>query len=296
MPPVIMWFRHDLRLAGNAALAAAAAAGDVLPLFILDAETPGRWRPGGASQWWLHNSLAQLGKRLPLILRRGQADIVVQDVLRETGAASIHFSRGYEPWSGALERRVKQAAEAAGASCHRYGGYLLHEPEAIRNGQGEPYKVYTPFARACFAAGEPKPAMPAPAITWWSGKATSEALSDWNLLPANPNWAARFESQWQPGEEGARQRLVDFIESGLQDYAAGRDFPASDVTSKLSPHLHFGEISPAQCWLAVRAAAAGSNDAAAEKFLKEVLWREFSYHLLHHFPHLPERAFKPEYD
>ena len=295
-PPVIMWFRQDLRLAGNAALSAAAVAGEVLPLYILDDETPGRWRMGGANRWWLHRSLEQLAGRIPLVLRKGPADQVLHEVLRETGATAVYFTRDYAPWSADLERRVKDGAEREGAICHRYGGYLLHEPEAIRNGQGEPYKVYTPFSRACFAAGEPKPLRPAPAIKWWSGSIPSDALGDWQLLPGNPNWAARFESQWQPGETGARRRLRDFIETGLQDYAGGRDFPARDVTSRLSPHLHFGEVSPAQCWLAVRAAAIGSNDAAAEKFLKEVLWRDFSWHLLHHFPHMPEQSFKPEYD
>ena len=296
MPPVIMWFRHDLRLAGSAALTAAAAAGEVLPLYILDDETPGRWRMGGASRWWLHRSLEKLGARIPLVLRRGPADRILREVLRETGATAVYFTRDYAPWSAALERRVKDGAQREGATCHRFGGFLLHEPEAIRNGQGEPYKVYTPFSRACFAAGESKPPRPAPAIKWWSGSIPSGMLGDWKLLPKSPNWAAGFENHWQPGEEGARHQLRHFIENGLQDYAGGRDFPARNVTSRLSPHLHFGEISPAQCCIAVRAAAIGSNDAAAEKFLKEVLWRDFSYHLLHHFPHIPQSAFKPEYD
>ncbi len=294
--PVIMWFRHDLRLAANPALHAAALAGDMLPLFILDDQTPGDWRMGAASRWWLHRSLESLLRTVPLILRRGRADDVLRQVLHETGATEICFTRDYAPWSAALERRVKDVAEAAGASCHRYGGYLLHEPETIRNGQGEPYKVYTPFSRACFAAGEPKAPKPAPKPTWWNGNLASESLADWKLLPASPNWAAGFESHWQPGEEGARQRLVHFIESGLKNYSTARDFPAQQVTSRLSPHLHFGEISPAQCWLAVRAAATGGTDAASEKFLKEVLWRDFSWHLLHHFPHIPEKSFKPEYD
>jgi deoxyribodipyrimidine photo-lyase len=216
--------------------------------------------------------------------------------MQESGATALCFTRDYAPWSGALERRVKDVAEAAGATCHRYGGYLLHEPEAIRNGQGEPYKVYTPFSRACFAAGESKLPKPAPKITWWKGNLASESLDQWKLLPTSPNWAEGFEREWQPGEDGARQRLVRFIEHGLKDYAAARDVPARQVTSRLSPHLHFGEISPAQCWLAVRAAATGSTDAAAEKFRKEILWRDFSYHLLHHFPQIPEKAFKPEYD
>jgi deoxyribodipyrimidine photo-lyase len=253
---------------------------------------------GSASRWWLHRSLENLGQRVPLVLRRGAADRVIAEVLGETGAHAVYFTRDYAPWSGGLERRVKAACEVAGAACHRYGGYLLHEPEAIRNGQGQPYKVYTPFSRACFASGEPKPPRPVPDFTAWTGAVRSDALADWKLLPTQPNWAAGFESHWQPGEEGARQRLADFIEDGLAHYADERDRPDRDVTSRLSPHLHFGEISPAQCWHAVRAAqsqAGGRLDGAAEKFLKEVLWREFSYHLLHHWPTLPESPFKPEF-
>jgi deoxyribodipyrimidine photo-lyase len=282
-------------LADNAALTAAAAAGNVLPLYILDDEMPGDWRMGGASRWWLHHSLQALAKRLPLVLRRGRADGVLQEVLRETGATAIYFARDYAPWSAAPERRVKDVAERQGATCHRYGGFLLHEPEAIRTGAGEPYKVYTPFARACFAAGEPKPARPVPDVTWWQGDVRSDELSSLNLLPAAPNWAGGFAAHWTPGEEGARQRLAAFIVEGLTHYAEGRDFPGRTVTSRLSPHLHFGEVSPAQCWRAVQAAANGKNDAAAEKFLKELLWREFSYHLLHHFPHMPEQDFKSEF-
>ena len=296
--PIIMWFRQDLRLADHAALAAAAAAGSVIPLYILDDETPGVWRMGGASRWWLHRSLENLSARLPLVLRRGRADDVLREVIAETGAVAVHFTRDYAPWSGPLERCVKEVCEALGAACHRYGGFLLHEPEAIRTGQGEPYRVYTPFSKACLAAGEPKPVRPVSLIRRWTGHVRSDRLADWQLLPLRPNWATGFEKLWQPGEAGARARLADFIDDGLAHYAADRDRPDRDVTSRLSPHLHFGEVSPAQCWHAVRAAqfaAGGKLDQAAEKFLKEVLWREFSYHLLHHWPHLPERPFRPEF-
>ncbi len=297
--PVIVWLRQDLRLADHAALSAAAAQGPLIALFVLDDETPRAWRMAGASRWWLHRSLESLAQKLPLVLRRGAADRVIAEMLGETGASAVFSSRDYAPWSEALERRVKAACEAAGAACHRHGGYLLHEPEAIRNGQGESYKVYTPFARACFAAREPRPPRPAPTFETWQGTVRSDALADWALLPARPNWAKNFDSHWQPGEEGARRRLASFIDDGLAHYADERDRPDRDVTSRLSPHLHFGEISPAQCWHAVRAAqvrAGGRLDAAAEKFLKEVLWREFSYHLLHRWPHLPDKPFKPEFE
>ncbi|MFO1122024.1 MAG: deoxyribodipyrimidine photo-lyase [Hyphomicrobiales bacterium] len=294
----LLWLRQDLRLADHAALTAAASAGPVVFLYILDDETPGEWRMGGASRWWLHRSLEHLSSRVPLVLRRGRADAVLAEVLREAGATSLHFTRDYAPWSAAVERRVKSVCDAAGVSCHRYGGYLLHEPEAIRNGSGETFKVYTPFSRACLATGEPRPPRPVPTITPADARLRSDELSDWGLLPRRPNWAKGFEDAWEPGEEGARRRLEAFIETGLADYADARDRPDRDVTSRLSPHLHFGEVSPAQCWHAVRAAQAQANgklDRSAEKFLKEILWREFSYHLLCFRPDLPETPFRPEF-
>jgi deoxyribodipyrimidine photo-lyase len=298
MSPALYWLRNDLRLTDNAALTAAAAQGPVIFLHVLDDETPGEWRLGGASRWWLHQSLDALGRKIPLTLRRGPADRVIAEVLAETGAASLHFTRDYAPWSGALERRVKDICEAAGAACHRYGGFLLHEPESIRNGSGEPYRVYTPFSKACFGKGEPKPLKPIPAFTPWQGAIASERLEDWDLLPSKPDWAEDFGARWTPGEAGAAARLEAFIADGLAHYADERDRPDRDVTSRLSPHLRFGEVSPAQCWHAVRAAqlaAGGKLDRAAEKFLKEVLWREFSYHLLHHWPTLPSEPFRPEF-
>lgn len=296
--PSLYWLRHDLRLTDNAALTAAAAQGPVVFLYVLDDDTPGDWRTGGAGRWWLHHSLAALGARVPLVLRRGPADREIAAVLAETGATSVHFARDYAPWAEALEHRVKAACETAGATCHRYGGFLLHEPEAIRNGSGEPYRVYTPFSKACFAAGEPKPLKPVPRFAAFTGKVKSDRLDDWGLLPDKPDWSKGFSKLWTPGEDGAAARLRDFIRTGLADYADERDRPDRDVTSRLSPHLHFGEISPAQAWHAVRRAqlaAGGKLDKTAEKFLKEVLWREFSYHLLHHWPTLPAEPFRPEF-
>jgi deoxyribodipyrimidine photo-lyase len=296
--PAIYWLRNDLRLTDNAALTAAAAQGPVIFLYVLDDETPGAWRLGGASRWWLHRSLGALGKRIPLILRKGTADEVISEVLAETGATSVHFARDYAPWSGTLERRVKDICAAAGAGCHRYGGFLLHEPESIRNGSGEPYRVYTPFSKACFGKGEPKPLKPIPAFAPWHGTIASDRLEDWGLSPSKPDWAKGFSALWTPGEAGAAARLEAFIADGLAHYADERDRPDRDVTSRLSPHLRFGEVSPAQCWHAVRAAqlaAGGKLDRAAEKFLKEVLWREFSYHLLHHWPTLPTEPFRHEF-
>jgi deoxyribodipyrimidine photo-lyase len=296
--PVIMWFRQDLRLADNAALSAAASAGPVICLYILDDETPGQWRWGGASRWWLHRSLESLSRSVPLVLRRGRADKVIAQVLHETRAAALYFARDYAPWSAKLEANVNAACIEAGVACRRFGGFLLHEPEDIRTGAGEPYKVYTPFSRACFAKGDPKPARPAPKLESWTGAVAGDALADWHLLPAKPNWAKPFETEWQPGETGAKMRLQNFLDDGLAGYVDGRDRPDLAFTSKLAPHLHWGEISPAQFWQAVRGAmarASGKLDQAGEKFLKEMLWREFCHHLIHHWPDFPEKPFRAEF-
>jgi deoxyribodipyrimidine photo-lyase len=302
--PVVMWFRQDLRLADNAALRGAAESGPLVCLHVLDDVTPGIWTWGGASRWWLHHSLSRLAENLAkhgitLILRRGAADKVIADVLTETKARALYFTRDYAPWSAALEKRIKASAGRIGADCHRYGGFLMHEPEAIRTGQGEPYKVFTPFARTCFALGDPKPPRPAPKqLAPWTGTLASDRLEDWGLLPQRPDWAKGFDI-WSPGEAGARQRLDSFLGNALAGYADGRDRPDLDRTSRLSPHLHWGEISPAQCWTAIRSAMAkvrGKLDRDGEKFLSELLWREFSYHLLHHWPDLPSTSFQAKFE
>jgi deoxyribodipyrimidine photo-lyase len=295
--PTIIWFRQDLRISDHAALCAAAAKGPIIPIYIQDDETPATWKMGAASRWWLHQSLQNLNAKIPLVFRRGRADVVLADLLAETKAASVHFTRDYAPWAGALEQRVKNVCEKVGASCHRHGGFLLHEPESIRNGSGEPYKVYTPYSRACFASGEPRALKPVPQFEIYSN-VKSDHPSEWLLLPTKPDWSGGLSESWRPGEEHAQTLLYQFLDDGLADYAEGRDRPDKPFTSRLSAYLHFGEISPHQIWHATRsvmAKAGGVLDRSGEKFLKEVLWREFSYHLLHHFPHFPDDPFKPEY-
>jgi deoxyribodipyrimidine photo-lyase len=297
--PVIMWFRQDLRLADHPALTAAAAAGPVLPVFILDDVTPADWRWGGASRWWLHHSLSRLHENLPLALRHGETVAQLEKLIVESGASALYFTRDYAPWSGALERRVKELCDSLGVGCHRHGGFLLHEPESIRNGSGEFFKVYTPYSRVCFAKGPPRAAKPAPALTRHDGKIASDELSTWGLLPSKPNWADGLMKAWTPGEAGARTVLEQFLENGLKGYAEGRDRPNQKHVSRLSVHLHWGEISPHQVWHATClriARAEGSLDHDGEKFLKEVLWREFAYNLIHHVPTFPDKPFKPEFE
>jgi len=303
--PALVWFRNDLRLSDNAALRAAVHAGrPVVALYVLDDGAPPERVPGGASRWWLLHSLKALGADLAdmgieLVLRRGPAEKAIADLIERTSAISLHFSRAYTPWGTVLEQRVKTRAEGLGVQCHRYRGYLLFEPQDVRTGAGEPFKVFTPFARACRHRGighvpQGRPA----ALTAHPERLATDRLEDWSLYDGRPDWARDFGSHWTPGEAGARARLHRFIETTLGHYAKGRDRPDETMTSRLSPHLHFGEISPLQVWHGIAAAMArqvGRMDADGEKFLSELLWREFSYHLLAQVPALHDAPFNARF-
>lgn len=301
--PVILWFRNDLRLADHRALTAAVASGaPIVPVYIHDPKAAGGWTPGAASRWWLHMSLAALAQSLkergaPLILREGDTEDCLAALAAETGATSIYFSRAYEPWATAQEERIKERFSGQ-IDLKRYAGAMLREPEEVRTKSGDPFKVYTPFWRALTALGAPSAPVPAPkSITPPSKKIASGKLADWQLLPTKPDWAGGMREMWQPGEDGAHARLDTFLKESLAGYAETRNLPAVDGTSRLSPHLHFGEISPRVCWHRATAAKdkVKAGDAALETFLKELVWREFSYHLLVHWPDLPDKPFRPEF-
>jgi len=303
--PVIMWFRQDLRIRDNAALTAAAVGGrPVLTVFVLDDAAPGAWALGGASRWWLHHSLRALDESLNaigsrLILRRGLTVDVLLAVAAETGARGIHFTRGYEPHTKRLEQRLHDACQKAGIELHRYSGALLMEPERLRNRSGEPFRVFTPFWRTLLAGADLRPPVPAPRhLSKPKRLPASENLGDWQLLPKEPDWAGGLRATWEPGEAGAARRLAVMIDGRLACYAADRDRPDRPGTSMLSPHLHFGELSPHQFWQAVEFARERDpgRAAGAAALLRELGWREFSYHLLHHWPTLPETSFRPEFE
>ncbi len=303
--PIIVWFRQDLRLHDHAALAAAVAAGaPVVPVYVFDEESPGKWMPGAASRWWLHESLKSLDTSLRkrgshLVLARGPAPAVLADLARETGARAIYWSRGYEPWAVRLERALYRTLEGVGVRCRRFSGSLLFEPEDIKSGVGEPYKVFTPFYKACLNAAQSvqlhKAIGSMPRVP---DRIESDALESWELQPKNPDWAGGISAAWTPGEAGANARLDALAGGLLKGYRTNRDLPGIDGTSRLSPHLHFGEISPRQVWNAVVNAAdakGGSLDADSESFLRELIWREFSHHLLFHWMHFPEKPFRHEF-
>jgi deoxyribodipyrimidine photo-lyase len=300
--PLLLWLRRDLRLADHPALRAALdERRPIIPVYILDDETPGPWKIGGASRWWLAGSLRALGADIEkcgsrLILRRGETSAVLAELSRETGAKAVYFTRGYEPWMVRLEASLADALERSGVACRSFPGHLLNEPEALRNKSGEPFKVFTPYWKAALATEPPPAPLPAPkAIAHPAKWPKSDDLDSWKLEPTKPDWAGGMRKTWTPGEAGARQRLHAFIGEALSGYASGRDTPGVDGTSRLSPHLAFGEISPRQCWHTLHAAGEDGARKGADAHIRELYWREFSYHLLYYFPHLPNEPFRPAF-
>ena len=295
--PALVWFRQDLRLTDHAALHAAVESGRaILPVYVLDDAAAGTWAAGGASRWWLHHSLTSLARDLAatgakLVLRRGDSAAALAALARDAGAAEIYCGAAVEPWARALELRVRDRLAADGVALRRFRTATLFDPERIRTQAGGIYGVYTPFSRACFALEAPR-LLPAPARISSVAPPGSDRLADWRLLPAKPDWAGGLRAAWQPGEAGAQAALRRFLNGALARYAARRDFPGETGTSRLSPYLHFGEISAGQVWRAAQAMADGQD---AEKFLKEVLWREFSQYLLYHHPALPDAPLRAEF-
>jgi deoxyribodipyrimidine photo-lyase len=307
----LVWFRHDLRLDDHAALHAATQhGGAVVPVFIWAPEEEGRWPPGAASRWWLHHSLGRLGESLQrvgsrLILRRGLSVEVLSQLVEEIGATALYFQRRDEPAAAARDQMVIARLALRLTRIGACGGALLFEPGRIRTRQGEPFQVFTPFWRACLARDDVPAPLPAvgklPAPAQWPH---SEPLDALGLLPA-VDWADGIRAAWQPGEATARGELRAFIEHRLVHYDSARERPDLDGTSRLSPYLHFGEISPRRVWHEVQAArraasigdrpAAQAMQRAAEGFLRQLGWREFAHHLLMHFPHTPNEPLRPEF-
>jgi deoxyribodipyrimidine photo-lyase len=311
-----MWFREDLRLADQPALTAAIEEAQALGaplacLFVLERdESAGRPR-GGASRWWLAGSLraleaalAQRGNRL--IVLDGAARELVPAVVAALGAVSIHWNRRYGGAERALDGEIKADLTARGLRVRSHNGHLLHEPWTVTTRTGAPMKVFTPFWRAAQATGAPAAPLPAPsrlppAPEPWAPRGPAPvAIDALGLEPVRPDWAGGLRATWQPGEAGAQARIADFLETGLAGYALNRNRPDLPGTSRLSPHLRFGEISARQCWHAAEHAVREGRSRASDEDLRifhtELGWREFSYHLLYHGPELATRNHNPRFD
>ncbi len=290
----IVWFRRDLRLTDNPALAAACErAQHVVALYVHAPDEEGEWRHGGASRWWLHHSLARLDASLrarggALVLRSGDTLQALLAVARETGARQVFWNRIYDPVLVARDTGIKAALNESGFECESFNAALLHEPWEVRTGAGEPYRVFTPFWRSCAARLDalPHPLPPPASIPAPATAASSQALEELDLLPSI-GWDSGLRAAWTPGEDAALDRIDGFAAGAVAGYPEGRNRPDHADTSRLSPHLHFGEIGPRQCVAALRNALAERPGAqgATEGFVRQLGWREFAHHLLHHYPH-----------
>lgn len=290
-PLICFWFRYDLRLADHPALVAAARQGAILPIFILDP----RYAMGEASRWWLHHSLQALQKSLKgnLHLYQGKSEAVLQTLLNNHPIEALYSTHVYEPNERAIDQQVARLCKEQNISWIVRGGRLLWEPWEILKQDGTPYKVFTPFyQRGCLGAPPPAEPLPAPFITFAKASSSPKAIEDLHLLPKHP-WHERLKKWWQPGEEGAHARLNAFLKNQLSNYATARDFPSQEGTSRLSPHLHFGEISPHTIWHQARRSPPSIHQ---QTFLKELGWREFSHHLLYHFPDLSDCNWQKSFD
>jgi len=301
MPPIIVWFRDELRLSDHPALHAAAATGaPVICLYVLD-ERP---RPlGGAGRWWLAQSLRSLRKSLlalgsPLVLRQGPAARGIPELARETGAAAVYVNDIAQAPRQAATEQVARALAQIGVKSQTFPGDLLVPPSAIRNKDGRSLRVFTPFWRRLQSLGDPPRPLPAPDRLAAGPSVTGDTFESWRLEPSRPDWAGGLRENWTPGEASAQARLKTFLGDGVAGYASDRDRLDRDGTSRLSPHLAFGEISPRQIWNAARFAAAERPHLARdiEKFLSELGWREFCRHLLFDVPDLARRNLQNAFD
>jgi deoxyribodipyrimidine photo-lyase len=284
--PQILWFRQDLRLADQVALAAAAGAGPIIPVYVLDDESEGLRPMGAASRWWLHHSLSVLESDLRerggrLLLLRGRSADVLARLAQETGAGAIHALRHTEPWWPAIEAQLPRLMLHEGAT--------LVPPGLLKTKTGSRFRVFTPYWRAHTAHGAPPRPRPVPDQLDFAPLPLGDKLADWELLPRNPDWAEGF--RWTPGEAGAAAALKAFVPH-VGAYDERRNFPSEPATSALSAHLHFGEISPAACWHAV-ADAAG---AAATPWTRQLVWRDFAHETLDQFPESASAPHRPEFD
>ncbi|GAA0889410.1 cryptochrome/photolyase family protein [Rhodanobacter soli] len=303
MSTAIALFRRDLRLADNPALNAACAAhAQVLPVYIHAPDEDNAWPAGAASRWWLHHSLASLDATLhtqhaALHLRRGDTLEQLRELIRRSGASAVYWNRLYEPASIARDTRIKSALREEGIAVHSHNAALWCEPWQIATQQGQPYKVFTPYWRNLRPQLQATEPLPVPPMPGWRELPDGLPLAALDLLPRIA-WADGLAASWQPGEAGAQELLEIFGDDAIGDYMHARDLPARHGTSRLSPHLHFGEISPRQIHFAldrrVRATDA-KRRPDIEPYLRELGWREFAHHLLFHFPQTPTENFNPRF-
>jgi len=297
----LVWLRDDLRLADNPALRAAIDhGGDVTVAYVLDEQSPGIRPIGAAARWWLHHSLAALDGELRergsrLVLRRGPAAEAVDALVSDTGADAVFWNRRYGRAERDLDAGIKSTLTDGGTEAHSFAASLLWEPWTVLTGQGEPYKVFTPFWRAAQAMTEPRHPLPKPRDLPAAPRVASDDLDDWDLLPTHPDWAGGLRDAWEPGEQGAHRRLEHFVHHALEDYDQ-RDEPAMAATSDLSPHLRWGEVSPYQVWHRLHGQLEPEQRKNASAFLRQLAWREFNWNEYFHCEDITTVNVRREFD
>ena len=297
MSTALLWFRQDLRLADNPALQAALAGHEkLIALYIHDPYAHAPWQAGAAARWWLHHSLQALEQTLrqqgnALLIRQGDSHAVLSELCAKGAVDAVYWNRRYEPNSIALDKQIKGMLQQAGVPVHSFNASLLFEPWQVLKGDGQPYKIFTPFWKCCLREGLQRPLIAPPQQLPTAPDLVSESLDSLRLLPSH-HWADNFTQHWQPGEDGAHLALARFCQQGLAHYAEGRDRPDQVYTSRLSPHLHLGEISPARLVHTLLALPTSPGlERHRESWIRELGWREFAHYLLYHFPHTPEAPF-----
>jgi deoxyribodipyrimidine photo-lyase len=294
----IFWFRRDLRISDNPGLLAAVKNGNVLPVYILDDASAGDFKIGAASRWWLHHSLLELNKSLDgkLNVYVGDSKKILTEIVRSNKVDAVYWNRCYEPFRIKDDSEIKTHLKTMGLDAQSFNASLLWEPWEILKADGTPYKVFTPFYQnGCLKAAAPREPLKAELGNLLKDEANKNTIESLNLLPNKP-WYKGMENMWGIGEAAAQKQLQHFLDNGLLGYKEGRNYPVKDNTSRLSPYLQFGEISPNQIWHAAQMRTNTKNIADVEHFLRELGWREFSYHLLYHFPDLPRKNFQSKFD
>ena len=295
----IHWFRQDLRITDNPSLETAAEFDAVLPIYILDDGNSQEFKMGSASRWWLYNSLQSLNESLDgkLSIYNQNPKIVIQELLEKYEVKAIFWNRCYEPWRIDRDIDIKAYLDDKNIENKSFNSHLLWEPWNISKDDGTPYRVFTPYyKKGCLNAEEPRLPSKNLEIDTIFHDQDSEQIDTLDLLP-RINWYSQIQEVWKPGEDGAQKRLDQFLEEGLLDYKEGRNFPFKENVSRLSPHLHFGEISPNEVWYQAKTKESVSGiQKSLDHFLSELGWREFSYYLLYHFPYLPKQNFQPKFN
>lgn len=296
----LFWFRQDLRLSDNPGLWDAAQKGDVLPIYILDDQSAGEYKMGSASRWWLHTSLDTLNQSLDNKLNYyvGKAQDIFAHLLKNHSINAVHWNRCYEPWRIQNDHDIKTLLEANGVACETFNSSLLKEPWEVLKDDGEPYKVFTAFyKKAQYQSLALKPLLKKPkTLTLVQDHTNKNTLNDLDLL-SHGLWESKIAPFWKIGELAAQKKCLKFIKTNLLGYQVNRDYPSKPATSRLSPHLHFGEISPYQVFYCAHSQSNPiANTADKTCFIKELAWREFSYYLLYHFPELPRQNFQSQFN